>query len=70
VISRVEALGAQSYAAVQMMRIVGEQNVCIVPDVAVNGGGAGAALIDALLGSTLRDRFGAVSAVVETPPQA
>ena len=33
----VEALGAQGYTLMQLMQIVGERNVRIVPDVAVNG---------------------------------
>lgn len=52
----VEALGAQSYTALQLMQIVGERNVRVVPDVSVTGNGSGATLIDALLGNTLRER--------------
>jgi uncharacterized membrane protein YqiK len=52
----VEALGTQSFAALQVMQIVGEKSVRIVPDVSVTGGGASAGLIDALLGTTLKDR--------------
>jgi uncharacterized membrane protein YqiK len=52
----VEALGTQSYAALQLMQIVGERGVRVVPDVSVTGGGASGGLIDALLGTTLRDR--------------
>jgi len=58
----VEALGTQSYAAIQVMQIVGERGVRIVPDVSVTGSGAGAGLLDALLGTTLKDR------VVPTEP--
>ena len=53
----VEALGTSSYAALQMMQVVGERGVRIVPDVSVTGAGASAGLIDALLGTTLRDRI-------------
>jgi uncharacterized membrane protein YqiK len=66
----VEALGAQSYAALQVMQVVGERGVRIVPDVSVTGGGTGAGLIDALLGSTLRDRLGASAPATEVPAQA
>jgi uncharacterized membrane protein YqiK len=57
----VEALGTQSYAALQLMQIVGERAVRIVPDVSVTGGGASGGLIDALLGTTLRDRVAPVA---------
>jgi uncharacterized membrane protein YqiK len=51
----VESLGAQGYTVMQLMQIVGERNVRIVPDVAVNGGGNGSTpLVDGLLGVMLR----------------
>jgi uncharacterized membrane protein YqiK len=53
----VEALGTQSYAALQLMQIVGERNVRIVPDVAVTGAGTGSGLVDALIATTLKDRI-------------
>jgi uncharacterized membrane protein YqiK len=52
----VEALGTQSYAALQVMQIVGDRSVRIVPDVSVTGSGATGGLLDALLGTTLKDR--------------
>jgi uncharacterized membrane protein YqiK len=52
----VQALGAPSYAALQMMQVVGERGVRIVPDVSVTGASGGAGLVEALLGTTLRDR--------------
>ena len=55
----VEALGPQSFASLQMMQVVGERGVRIVPDVSVTGAGTGAGLVDALLGTTLRDRVAA-----------
>ena len=64
----VEALGAQSYAAIQVMGIIGERGVRIVPDVSVSGGAGTSGMIDALLGTTLRDRIPATAA--ETNPQA
>ncbi len=64
----VQALGIQSYAALQLMQIVGERSVRIVPDVAVTGSGTGSGLVDALIGTTLRDRiFPTPSAAAETP---
>jgi hypothetical protein len=38
----------------QLMQIVGERNVRIVPDVAVNGTGGSNGLVDGLLGIMLR----------------
>jgi uncharacterized membrane protein YqiK len=52
--SGVEALGAQGYTLMQMMQIVGERNVRIVPDVAVTGAGGQAGLVEGLLGTMLR----------------
>ena len=67
----VEALGTQSYAALQLMQIVGERGVRIVPDVSVTGGATGSGLIDALLGTTLRDRIApSATAAAEIPSQA
>jgi uncharacterized membrane protein YqiK len=48
----VEALGAPSYTALQLMQIVGDQKVRVVPDVSVSG--AGSSLTDGLLGVLLR----------------
>ncbi len=52
----VEALGAQGYTVMQMMQIVGERNVRIVPDVSVTGANTGGGLIDGLIGMMVRDR--------------
>jgi len=38
------------------MQIVGERNVRIVPDVAVNGAGGNTGLVDGLLGVMLRSQ--------------
>ncbi|MDZ4767138.1 MAG: SPFH domain-containing protein [Chloroflexota bacterium] len=52
-----EAMGSQGYTAVQLMQIVGERGVRIIPDIMVNGGGAngtgGGSMVDALLGIVL-----------------
>ena len=61
----VEALGTQNFAALQLMQIVGERGVQIVPEVSVTGAGAVSGLVDALIGTTLRDR-----ATVETATPA
>jgi uncharacterized membrane protein YqiK len=50
----VQALGAQGYTAVQLMQIVGDQKVRVVPDVAVSGNGGALGLTEGLLGVMLR----------------
>ena len=52
----VEALGAQGYTVMQLMQIVGERNVRIVPDVAVSGANANPGMVDGLLGLMLRSQ--------------
>jgi uncharacterized membrane protein YqiK len=50
----VESLGAQGYTVMQLMQIVGDRQVRIVPDVAVSGAGANPGMVDGLLGLMLR----------------
>jgi uncharacterized membrane protein YqiK len=50
----VESLGAQGYTVMQLMQIIGERNVRIVPDVAVTGSNANAGMVDGLLGVLLK----------------
>jgi uncharacterized membrane protein YqiK len=50
----VEALGTHSYTVMQLMQIVGDRNVRIVPDVAVSGASANPGIVDGLLGVMLR----------------
>ena len=50
----VESLGAQAYTTMQLMQIVGERNVRIVPDVAVSGQNGNPGLVDGLLGVMLK----------------
>jgi uncharacterized membrane protein YqiK len=52
----VEALGSSAYTTMQLMQIVGERNVRIVPDVAVSGTGANPGLVDGLLGLMVRSQ--------------
>ena len=50
----VDALGGNSYVALQLMQTIGDRNVRVVPDVAVNGGGdRGGGLLDGVLGMLL-----------------
>ena len=51
-----EALGPQSYATLQLIQVVGDRNVHIVPDVSVSGQPGGDGLVAALLGSMMRER--------------
>lgn len=54
----VEALGSQGYTLLQLMQIVGEQRVRVVPDVAVNGSGNGSTgLTDALIGLLMQQQL-------------
>jgi uncharacterized membrane protein YqiK len=50
----VESLGAPGYTTMQLMQIVGDRNVRIVPDVAVSGASANPGVVDGLLGLMLR----------------
>ena len=52
----VDSLGAQGYTVMQLMQIVGDRKVRIVPDVAVSGAGANPGLVDGLLGVMLRNQ--------------
>ena len=52
----VESLGAQGYTVMQLMQIVGDRQVRIVPDVAVSGAGGNTGLVDGLLGLMLRNQ--------------
>ena len=52
----VEAIGAQGYTVMQLMQIVGDRNVRIVPDVAVSGANANPGLVDGMLGLMLKQQ--------------
>jgi len=52
----VEALGSQGYTVMQLMQIVGERNVRIVPNVAVSGANSSPGMVDGLLGLMLRNQ--------------
>ena len=49
----VEALGMEGYTAVQLMQIIGERQVRVVPDVSVSSAGGGG-MVDGLMGMLLR----------------
>ncbi len=50
----VVSLGSQGYTVLQLMQIIGDQKVRVVPDVSVSGAQGGGGLTDALLGLLLR----------------
>jgi uncharacterized membrane protein YqiK len=52
----VEAIGAQGYTVLQLMQVVGERGVRIVPDVSVTGANGGNGLVDGMLGMLVRDQ--------------
>lgn len=53
----VQSLGSQHYTILQLMQVIGDKAVRVVPDVAVTGnGGGGAGLTEALLGMLLKDQ--------------
>ena len=51
-----ESLGSQGYTVMQLMQIVGERNVRIVPDVSVTGTNGSGNLVDGLLGMMMREQ--------------
>lgn len=59
-----EAMGEQGFTAVQLMQIIGDQKVRIIPEIAVNGGGqsGGSGVVDALLGVMLRQEVARTNA--------
>jgi uncharacterized membrane protein YqiK len=50
----VQSLGPQGYTSLQLMQIVGDQKVKVVPDVAVSGNGNGGGLAEGLLAMLLK----------------
>ncbi|MCA9979040.1 MAG: hypothetical protein KC413_24935, partial [Anaerolineales bacterium] len=52
----VASLGVQGFTSLQLMQIVGERNVRVVPDVAVSNGSSSNGLVDGLLGMMLHNQ--------------
>ncbi|HBL11666.1 MAG TPA: band 7 protein [Cyanobacteria bacterium UBA11162] len=63
----VVALGSQGYTALQLMQIIGDRNVRVVPDVAVSGNSQGAGLVDGLLGMLLWNQTGKTNGAKKPP---
>jgi len=62
----VEALGGQGYTAMQLMQIIGERKVRLIPDILVNGSNGGNSLVDGLLTMLLWNQAGKTSNSPET----
>lgn len=53
-----EALGAQAYTAMQLMQIIGDRHVRLIPDVLVGNNGGNNGLVDGLLSMILWNQTG------------
>jgi uncharacterized membrane protein YqiK len=54
----VEALGTQGYTSMQLMQIVGDRHVRLIPDVLVNGSNGSSGVVDGLLTMLLWNQSG------------
>ncbi|MBE9210414.1 flotillin family protein [Nostoc sp. LEGE 06077] len=63
----VEALGSQGYTAMQLMQIIGDRNVRLIPEVLVSGNGNNNGLVDGLLSMILWNQTGKQSEGTPTP---
>lgn len=54
----VEALGAKGYTAMQLMQIIGDRQVRLIPDVLVGSNGSSTSLVDGLLSMILWNQTG------------
>lgn len=64
----VEALGPQGYTAMQLMQIIGDRNVRLIPDILVGGSnGSTNGLVDGLLSLILWNQTGKPSEALPTP---
>ncbi len=72
----VSAVGAQFYTAMQLMQVIGDRNVRIIPDIVVGGNQSNAGALDAMMGILLWNQtqerqtqhHNSQLAVVATPP--
>lgn len=53
----VEALGTQGFTALQLMQIIGERNVRIIPEITVGGQDGNGGMVDGLLGMLLLEQL-------------
>jgi uncharacterized membrane protein YqiK len=67
----VEALGTQGYTAMQLMQIIGDRNVRLIPDILVGGSnGSTNGLVDGLLSMILWNQTGKQGEITPTPLHA
>jgi uncharacterized membrane protein YqiK len=65
-----EAMGQEGFTAVQLMQIIGDQRVRIIPDIAVNGGGQGSgSMVEALLAVILQNQLKQGAPATNSVPQ-
>lgn len=64
----VQALGSQGYTAMQLMQIIGERNVRLIPDILVGSNGNGNGLVDGLLSMILWNQSKDMPKGVTPPP--
>lgn len=62
----VEALGSQGFTALQLMQVIGDRQVRVVPDVSVSGSN-GSGMIDGLMGLLLQKEMGVGNGRVPQP---
>lgn len=62
-----EAMGEHGYTAVQLMQIVGERGVRIIPDIMVGGQGQNGSMVEALLGLLMTQQLGQGQTPVAKP---
>ncbi|MBD2519066.1 flotillin family protein [Nostoc sp. FACHB-973] len=63
----VEALGAQGYTAMQLMQIIGDRHVRLIPDVLVGSNGSNNGLVDGLLSMILWNQTAKNGEITPTP---
>lgn len=63
----VEALGSQGYTAMQLMQIIGDRNVRLIPDVLVGSNSSNNGLVDGLLSMILWNQTGKHGELTPTP---
>ncbi|MDV3000181.1 MAG: hypothetical protein N5P05_001787 [Chroococcopsis gigantea SAG 12.99] len=63
----VEALGSQEYTAMQLMQIIGERQVRLIPDILVGGNSGGNSLVDGLLTMLLWNQSGKANNSLSAP---
>ena len=65
----VESIGAEAFMAIQVAGKLAENNIKLVPDIMVNGGGEGqgGGIVDALIGNLLKDQLKTGGALALAP---